>query len=67
MKLDRKRLEVLIDQGLAIHDAGDGAWTWTSTGRETVSHNDRIVISAYLYHEPTQPWDLPKIARYFTE
>jgi len=45
---ENKLLQHWVDEGLAVADAGDGAW-WTKLGLTSISNINRMCLSGLLY------------------
>ena len=45
---ENKLLQHWVDEGLAVADAGDGAW-WTKLGLTSISNINRMYLSGLLY------------------
>ena len=49
MEENKLLLQHWVDEGLAVADAGDGAWWWTKLGLTSISNINRMRLSGLLY------------------
>ena len=57
MQIDKSKLQILINKGLAVADLGDGAWGWTDLGKKTLPPQVRTILSNSMWGEQIFPWE----------
>lgn len=55
-QLDSKLLDHWVSLGIAVKDAGDGAWSWTVFGRNTITDLARSLLSDILWGTSIPPY-----------
>lgn len=63
MPKDMKLLDNWVQHGLAVYDAGDGAWDWTPEARKRFLYWVLCTLSSKLWGTPIPDFALPDIKK----